>query len=1113
MRKLLAAAAALAPLMAASGAQAEFVVSTGRTTPILTSNATGSAADNIRLASAGSITLTSGVAATLDSSHSIDLDSGSKITMANAANGATAILARGGNTGNVTVGGVISITDNINSTDDLDTDDDGIPDGTFANGTDRYGVRVTGAAPLVGNVLIERTGGITVEGNNSAGVSIEAPLTGNLTSLGAISVIGNNSFGVHTTGDISGDVVLSAGAITIQGENAVGVAVDGDVGGTLQIQTSVAATGYRYTTLPPSKPTDEASVVKGRVYLENLDPEDLLQGGPAVRVAGNVAGGVLLDTGPAYVGGVDGDEDGDGVKNGDEDDDGDGKKNREDTDRDGDGILDADEGTASLNSIGGAAALEIGSATASVNIGVVGTGANAYGLVNRGSISASGIYAGIDAQALRIGVDGGQATIIANGISNEGTISALSNGGDSTAVRLADGASTPLFLNAGSITAQSVTETADQIVGVLIDAGASLPSFTNTGTITAAVGGEKADATGIRDLSGTLTTFTNNGGILATIVPNDDAKDLDDDNTDAGDEVVTGVTVAVDLRANTSGVTFIQDGIVDIDPDDETPLADADGDGVSNGKEPIIVGSILLGSGADAVELRNGDVLGDIAFGAGADSFTISGGATYRGALSDSDGLLSIDVTKGVLDARQTSAINITELNVGADGGLVVTVDPTDGSAGGFNVSGTATLADGAGLSVRFSSLLEAPDRFTVIKAGTLNYGDVDVGGDLVAAPYLYVVTADADVAAGEVYIDARRRTAAEADLIKVEAQAFDAFYSALGDDDALLAAFLAQTGRDGFINLYEQILPDHSGGPLLSLASGVDAVTRALTGRNAVASPGTTSAWVQEINFYAEKDKTDTYGFESEGFGVAGGVERGTNYGAFGFSVAFTSSDIEDPEAEAEEVLSASLLELGLYWRAQGQNWTTWARAAGGYASFDSTRAIVADGINISNESSWNGFTLALAAGASYERNIGRLNIRPEAYVEYFSLSEDSHTETGGADGFDLEIDDRDGHILSSVAAVNIGYGFGTNGWIRPELRLGWRQNISVDVGDTTARFGSSGSGFTLTPDSIEGGGPLAGLRISVGNERGMISLSADAEKIEDYVRYTLLLRASFKF
>jgi len=231
------------------------------------------------------------------------------------------------------------------------------------------------------------------------------------------------------------------------------------------------------------------------------------------------------------------------------------------------------------------------------------------------------------------------------------------------------------------------------------------------------------------------------------------------------------------------------------------------------------------------------------------------------------------------------------------------------------------------------------------------------------------------------------------------------------------------------------------------------------------------------------------------------------------GLSVAFTSSDLEDPESEAEEVLSANLLELGLYWRAQGQHWTTWARAAAGYATFESERRFVGAGLNLSNTSDWNGFTLAAAGGASYERTFGRFSVRPEVYAEYFSLSEDGHIEEGGGDGFDLEIDDRDGHMFSATAAVNIGMAMGEDSWLKPELRVGWRQNISVDPGETIARFRSGGPDFTLTPDSIEGGGPIVGFRLNVGNELGMLSVSADAEMIDDYVRYMLFLRASFRF
>ena len=45
------------------------------------------------------------------------------------------------------------------------------------------------------------------------------------------------------------------------------------------------------------------------------------------------------------------------------------------------------------------------------------------------------------------------------------------------------------------------------------------------------------------------------------------------------------------------------------------------------------------------------------------------------------------------------------------------------------------------------------------------------------------------------------------------------------------------------------------------------------------------------------------------------------------------------------------------------------------------------------------------------------------------------------------------------------------------------------------------------------EGGGLLLGFRMNLGNELGMLSLTGDAELLEDYVRYSLLLRASFRF
>ena len=1059
MRILLATAVAIAPLLAASGAMAEVVITTTRTTPITTSNATGSGPDDIRLAGVGAINLATGTAVTVDTNHDFTMEATSSIAMSPAADGATAVLVNAGVTSDVSISGSINIIDTIDTYPDNDRDGD--IDGPWATGTGRYGVRYVAGAPVTGNLIVGGQGSIGVDGNNSYAISIESGLIGRLQSQGNVRVFGDNSIAIRTLGTITGDVSL-LGTITARGLNTSAVSIGGDVGGRLTLQGDISATGYRYTNLGST------------AFEAGLEAEDRLQGGPAVIIAANIAGGVVIDRQPII--------------------------SATNTDVDGDGILDSTEGAGSINSFGAAPAIVVGSTTQSITLGVAGADDYAFGFINRGTVTAQGIYTGISATGVLFGGNPGQTVTINGGVRNQGITGALANGASATAYRFGAGASTPQFVNTGSVTGGVASEVAANATAIQIDAGATLTSINNSGSILASAGGGAATVTAINDLSGTLVSITNTRSLQATL------------NANAAGDPMTGSTTAINVSANTTGVTIVQNGIA------ATPSAldpDTDGDGVPDSIEPIIIGDILLGSGADLVDIRNGTVFGAISFGAGADTLSITGGAIVRSALSDSGGGLTINVTNGTLDARHTTLLGVTDLTVGAAGDLIITIDPANSASGGFNVSGTATLANGAGLGVRFISLLAAPERFTLINAATLNFGTIDLSSIEANSPYLYLVEAGSNVPAGQVFVDVRRRTAAEANFIPVEAAIFDSFYSAIGAAGAgsVRNAFLAQTGRDDFINLYEQLLPDHAGGPLLSLSSGVDAVTRALTGRNASAAPGETSAWVQEINFYADKDKTDTYGFRSEGFGVAGGIERGTGLGAVGLSVAFTSSDLEDPESEAEEVLSASLLELGLYWRAQGQYWTTWARAAAGYATFESERSFVGAGLNLSNESDWSGFTLAAAGGVSYERNFGRFSVRPEAYAEFFSLSEDGHVETGGGDGFDLEIDDRSGHLFSATAAVNIGMSMGENSWLRPELRVGWRQNISVDPGETIARFRSGGGDFTLDGGSIEGGGPIVGLRINIGNELGMLSINADAEMVEDYIRYMLFLRASFRF
>lgn len=1117
-----ATAAAIAPLAMASAAHAQVEISNTRTTPILASTASSGSAADVTVTEDGSIELTSGAAITGDSDNDIVLEDGSAVTMDEADDGATGVLLNGGQTGDLTVAGAISITDDLDSYED--EDEDGDADGPYATGSGRYGIRLTGDGVRIGDILLDDTGSIAVEGEDSFGISIESQLQGALQVLGSISVVGDGSTGVSIAGAVDGDVLISGSSISATGEGVEGVSVTAPISGRLQIQSSVTTNGYRYTYQPTSlADLDEDVAAKidlsdDTLYLEDLDEDDLLQAGSAVVVASDVAGGVLLGAAPTY------DDD-------DEDDDGDGTVNSEDDDVDGDGILDENEGTASLITYGAAPALKIGADTGDVTLGVVGADDLAYGLVNEGSIYGYGIYDGVTATALQVG--GGEGvTTIEGGIRTSGTIYAAASEADATGVALLSGAVVPSFVNEGSITASSTSDSATTATALRIAAGADVNSIVNSGTLYASAIGNNSDAVAIRDESGSVTSVTNTGFIYGTIT----AVDTDDDD-ETDDETVAGKVVAMDLSANTTGVHIVQygvsdqsatdtdgdgvyddvdedddgDGILDADDDEDN---DDDNDGVYDTDEPYIVGDILLGSGADTVELQNGYVIGDIAFGDGADSFSISGGATYQGALSDSDGLLDISVIDGVLQGLQGETLNLTSLTVGENGELYFTVDPAAGTVGDYVVSGAANFADGSTISLHLDSLVDdAGQTFRLVTAGSLTYGDVQ-GGDLTgSSPYMIVSSYTADEAAGTINLNLRRRTTTEMALSGVETSAYDAFYYALSRDEDVMDAFLAQTSRDDFMNLYEQTLPDHSGGTLMSLASGIDAVTQALASRNNTAAPGEVSGWVQEINFYEDKDKTDTYGYRAEGFGVAGGVEKMTGAGAVGVSVALASSDLEDPESEAEENLSANLMELGLYWRAQGHGWTGWARGAVGYAAFKSTRTLVGDDVYLSTDADWDGYTLSAAGGLAYEHRFGRLSLRPEAYAEYFSLTEGSRRESGGGDAFDLEIEGRTGHVASATAALKIGYGFGRDELYRPEIKLGWKQILSAEYDETTARYVSGGDSFSLTGEPLSGGGPLLGLGFTMANGLSSFTVSGDAQLLEDYVRYSFLMRATFLF
>jgi hypothetical protein len=1020
MRKSLFSAAAAAPLalLAAAPAWSATTIDNARTTPVATSTANNGQPDDVTISSSGSVAVTGPVAVTLDSNNT--LTNSGTISIKDV-DGSTGVLIQGGHTGAFVNGGAVTINESYTATD---TNNDGIVDGPYAKGTGRYGVRVIGASPFVGSLTINSTGAINVTGNNSFGLSVESPLQGDIIVGGTLSTLGDNSTALSISGPLTGKVRL-AGAVNANGAGAIAADISGNITGSLAIYSAVQATGFR-AIVRSSDPTVNAKLL----------PENLLLAGPSLRVRGDILGGLFIGAAPTGTTTTD-----------------------TTTDADGDGIVDSAEGRGTLNNFGSAPALMIGESGRDVRLGAFGAGANNYGLIVRGVINGSGVFDNFGGAGVQIGVAGGTVHID-GGMRVVGQITAQGYEADSTAIHLLSGSQVPQFVNEGSVLANANSAKATNATALFLDAGSSITSLANTGTLTASLTGALGSAYAVVDKAGSIVSVTNTNTILADLVPA------------ASGGTTLGRTVALDLSANTTGVSIVQSANAD------TTIT------------PKIGGDILLGSGADTVQISAGAVGGALDFAGGQGSLSISGGAAYAGQLTSS-GVMALSVSNGTLRDESSSAIAASSLDVGSSGLLVVTADPTAGKATRFNVSGSANIAQGGRLGLHLASLLPGgPQSYTIISAGTLSVpiSDASLSGQ---TPYLYVAGFRASQAAGTVDLDIRRRTAQEAALNRSQTAAYDPVYNSLALDPNIQRAFLAQTDQGGLVSMLDQMLPDHAGGVFRALSwaaeqQGVAAGEPPLGEEE----QGPTRAWTQEIVLSENKDAQQASAYRVFGFGIVGGVESVSSHGdALGVKVGLVTANVRNPDVPSDNLLGVSQLSAGAYWRGDFGGLETDAQLGAGFIWVNNRREFLfsdSDGVvHRVAKSNWAGYSLSGRLGARYTAELGNVILQPRVHVDYFRMHEGGYTEHGGGAGFDLAVDPRTGDQLSVTGTVLAGMNFGSTSstgfrW-RPQVEVGYRARLAGSAGTTTAQFVGAPDTITLVAESLRKSAAIgrAGLRI----------------------------------
>lgn len=1066
MRRLLGFSC-LTPLALATPALAETSIATKITTPVRTGTAANGAPDSIKITSAGTIAPASGTAVTIDTNHGVINEGAIEVRNAN---GGIGILANPGVSANIASSGKITIDEDYTATD---SDKDGDLDGPFAQGSNRFGIRLAPGGTVTGN--LSNSGAITIEGNSSAGIAADSRLAGSHSHSGSIGVLGNDSVGIRT-GDVTGNVSIT-GAIEARGANSVGVSVGGDVGGRVTIQSAVAASGYRATTRP-------ADVSK-------LDADDLLQGGPAVRIAGNVAGGVLLDAPPADT-------------------------KTDDKDEDKDGIEDSKEGTAQLASYGAAPALQVGAADRAVAIGAIQGDANGHGLVIRGTVLGDGVYKDVNATALQIG-GAGDAVTVAGGITTTNAIKATSLGANATAVRIGTGATTPELRNAGSILADGSSTAGTSSRGVSIDAGGSLAAIRNTGTIDAKASGA-GTAAAIVDSSGSLALIETSGVISAS-------------GAGAAER-----NIAIDLRANTAGATVRQSApastsaaapkitgallfggggdLLEVNAGSVAGNSDfgAGDNRLTLANAATYAGNVAFGGGADRVTLGGtAQLTGDLNFGGGADQLVLANTARFRGSLSNAGGL-ALTVSGGRAEITNVGSVAIGSLSVAQGGVLGVTVNGATGQSTLVNVAGTASFAQGSELAVRLTELAKAEGRFTVLRAGTLT-GAPALSVNNSTLPFMFKGAIASGTPAGEIAIDIARKSATELNLNRSEAAIYSAAYGAMLADADVGGVFLGLNSEGGFKSSLRQLMPDHAGGVFDAVTQGSRSTARFLADPTAPFDDHGRWGWfLQQVAWGNTKKIGDTARFKTTGWGVSGGAEIITGMGSFGLSLAFLDSDVKD--GERRNLVDIQQYELGGYWRLTRGGFRAYARASAAMLDLDSRRAFDGDAggkaVQRAATASRDGQLYSAALGGSYELNLGRFSVRPAASLDWYKLTEKGYAEQGGGKGVNLDVRRRASDELAANGTATFAYAFGDRraGWFRVELEGGRRQVLAGELGDTVARF-EGGNAFTLTSEERESGW-LGRLRLVGGNPGFTLGGEASAE--EQYGRAALAFRLSLQ-
>jgi uncharacterized protein with beta-barrel porin domain len=585
---------------------------------------------------------------------------------------------------------------------------------------------------------------------------------------------------------------------------------------------------------------------------------------------------------------------------------------------------------------------------------------------------------------------------------------------------------------------------------------------------------------------------------------------------------ITGSAIAIDLSASSANV-FLEQIAPTVDTEDDA------NDNVVAG-DPSITGAILFGTGDDRIDLLDGTITGNVSFGDGIDEFNINNGAIYTGQLSDTDGLLTLNVTNGQLNVRG-GTLNITNATFGADSQLSVLLSGVPAETTFIDATGTVTFAAGAEVIPVVPVGLPTFGSHVFLTANTGLTGASFVTGAVTSdnVPFLYDIlievtnplAADGDPNSLQAVFDLK--TPAELGLSANQSTAFLPILDALRLDDDAAAAMAAITTEYEFFDAYEDLLPNYGPGATEIAATAIQQMQSATSNRMAATrlqGLDEVSVWGQEIAYGITRSppNTNSQEFRGQGFGFAFGIDGPTDNGAmFGLSASFITSEVEEP-GRPEGEISAWFGQANAYYATAVGPIDLDFIVGGGAGQMNSRRFVeIGNPVAFSalSEADWTAYEGHGSLRGSLPLSAGWFTVTPQVALTYVGLGEEGYEESGGGPAIDYRVDD----VFTQRLWGDVGVEFAAN-WnlagdsvVSPRVYVGYRSNLIDEESERTVAFVSGGAPFTLTDEGVGEGGPLIGIGFDATNGYSTFSLGYEGEFSDQIERHSINAAIRFRF